>query len=317
MNEQETKIITYISIGLTILAGIILISGSFFSVDAGQQGIVLRFGAIQGEYGEGLHFKAPLIDSVVLFDNTVIKTEVKAASYSKDAQTVDMLVAINYRIGKSPAEIYRTTGADYANKVVAPAIQDSVKKVVAQYDAQTLLDKYSEVSQKINQDLSERMKQFGINVVGVNIVNHEYSDAFEVAIEQKQLATQQALKAENDLKRIQIEALQQISASNATAQATILKGQADASAQFAIKKSQADGDLLVAQTTAQSKLLIAQSEAEALRLQKEQITPELLELRTIDVQKEYATHWDGALPQTMLGNSPIPVLQLPQSLVTN
>jgi regulator of protease activity HflC (stomatin/prohibitin superfamily) len=216
-----------------------------------------------------------------------------------------MNVSINYRIGKSASEIYKNLGLGYADTVIAPAIQNAVKQVIAQYNAQTLLDGYANASRDITDDLTTQLSNFGINVVAVNIVNHDYSSAFEQAVEAKQLAVQSALKAENDLRTIQIQAQQQIATANATAQSKILQGQADGASQLAVAQAQAQG-----------KLLIAQAEAKALELQKQQVTPELLQLREIEVEKEYATHWQGGVPSTMMGTSAIPFLQMPQNMVS-
>jgi len=314
-DEKEIHVGKFIAWGIFLAVILITVGGSWFTVDAGQRAVLLRFGAVQGEYGEGFHFKAPIIDNPVYFDSRVVKTDVNAAAYSKDAQIIDMNLSINYRIGKSATEIYRNIGVNYPNTVIAPAIQDSVKKVLATYDAQSLLDGYANASRAINEDLYNRLAPFGITVVGVNIVNHDYSSAFEAAVEAKQLSVQAALKAENDLRTIEVQAKQQIASANATAESQILKGKADASYSLSAKNAEAEGNLAIAKSQAQGKLLIAQAEAEALRLQKEQLSAQILELRTIEVQKEYATHWNGALPKTMMGSTPIPFLNLPSSMV--
>lgn len=305
----EDKQFPVAKVVITSLALILLlftITGSFYTVDAGEKAVVLRFGAIQGEYGEGLHFKAPFIDNVVLFDTRVVKTQVRASSYSKDAQVIEMNVSINYRIGKSASDIYKNIGVDYANTVIAPAIQNSVKQVIAQYDAQTLLDGYGNATRDITDDLTTQLKEFGIAVVAVNIVNHDYSTAFEQSVEAKQLAIQSALKAENDLRRIEIEAQQKVAQANATAQANILQGESEGQALLARNRAQAE-----------SNLLLARSQAEALRLQKQEITPDLLRLRSIEVELAYANRWDGALPKTIMGGGQIPLVQMPESLLAD
>jgi prohibitin 2 len=302
--ENVVHVGKYVMWGVVAIVFLIFALGSWYTVDAGQKAVVLRFGAVQGEFGEGLHFKAPLIDDVVRFDTRVIKTQVRALSYSKDAQVIDMNISINYRIGKSASEIYTNLGLGYADTVISPAIQNAVKQVIAKYDAQTLLDGYANASRDITNDLTQQLDTFGINVVAVNIVNHDYSDAFESSVEAKQLAIQNALKAENELQTYKFQADQKIQTARGESESIKLK--ADASAYTT---------RIEAEAQAGANLAIATAQAEALRLQKQEITPDLLKLRSIEVQKEYAQHWNGELPKTIMGSGQIPLLQLPSSLI--
>ncbi|MGN1481216.1 prohibitin family protein [Porcipelethomonas sp.] len=208
-----------------ILALLILGLSSFTIVDPGHTGVVVNLGKVSSTVlEEGIHFKVPFITQVVQVDNRVLKTEVESNAASKDLQTISTKVSINYRVNKSAsADIYKNVGTDFTNVIVNPAIQECVKSIAAKYTAEQLITNRETVSSEMEDSISQKINPYGLTIEVFNIVNFDFSEEFNKAIEAKQTAQQEALKAEQDLARIKVEAEQTIEKAKAEAEAYNLK----------------------------------------------------------------------------------------------
>lgn len=251
--------------GIVIIV-LILFFGTFYIVSAGERGVVMTFGKPSMDAkGEGLHFKIPLIQSVVIMNVQTQKYEAELSAASSDLQDVKTKIAINYHLlPDTVPEIYRDIGIGYADKVIYPLEQEVNKAATAQFTAEELITKRDAVREQMKQILSEKLAPRGIVVEEISIVNFAFSDSFTAAIEAKVTAQQAALAALNKLEQIKYEAQQTVT--KATAEAT------------------------------------------ALQLQKAQVTPELIQLRQIEVQRAAVEKWDGKLP--MVTGGAIPFLSL-------
>jgi regulator of protease activity HflC (stomatin/prohibitin superfamily) len=175
---------------------------------------------------EGFHFKLPIITNIVKIDNRVIKTEVESNSASKDLQSISSKVSVNYRVNtNSSAKIYKNVGNNFETVIVNPAIQECMKSVAAKYTAEELITKRAIVSSEMEKEISQKINPYGLNIEVFNIINFEFSKEFSKAIEAKQTAQQQALKAEQDLARIKVEASQTVEKAKAESEAYQLKNQ--------------------------------------------------------------------------------------------
>lgn len=257
----KNRVVSFIC---TLIAGISLIvfMNGFYTVDAGQRGVVLSFGKVNEVVQPGLHFLIPIRDRVILVDVKTQKASAPANAGTKDLQVVETEVALNYHLDENRlGEIYSKVGTDVEGKVIDPRIQEVVKAVVARYSAEELLKMRDMVKKEISNQLRSSISEYHVIVEDTQITNFHFSAAFNQAIEAKQTAEQAALKAENDLKRIEVEAKQ-----------TIVE---------------------------------AEAEAEKIRIQAEAIQKqggkEYVQLKAIE-------KWDGALPQYMGGNAPIPFI---------
>ncbi|MBQ6816468.1 MAG: prohibitin family protein [Clostridia bacterium] len=212
-----------IKIALTVIGVIIavaIVSTCFTVINAGHTGVVMTFGAVEEKVlNEGLHFKLPLVQTVVQMNNRTQKIETNGTSSSKDLQIITYVVAVNYHVNPTAsATLYKTVGIGYGDVIIVPAIQESIKAVTAQYTAEELITKRQTVGEQIKDALSEKIAHYGINVEIFNIVNFDFSEEFNNAVEAKQTAQQNALKAEQDLARIEVEAKQKITQAEAEAQ---------------------------------------------------------------------------------------------------
>lgn len=210
-----------------VLAVIILGFSSFAIVSPGHTGVVVTLGKVSDKVlEEGIHFKLPFVSSVEQIDNRVLKTEVESNAASKDLQTISSKVSINYRVNKaSSAEIYKNVGSDFTNVIVNPAIQECVKSIAAKYTAEQLITNRAVVSTEMEESISQKINPYGLSIEVFNIVNFDFSEEFNKAIEAKQTAQQAALKAEQDLARIKVEAEQTVEKAKAEAEAYKLKNE--------------------------------------------------------------------------------------------
>jgi len=206
----------------------ILFFETFGTIGAGERGVLLQFGAVQNKViGEGLYFKIPFIQNVVKMDVKIQKDEIPASAASKDLQVVTSKIALNYHLSPdSVNRIWQDLGKDYNTRVIAPAIQESVKAITAKFTAEELITKREQVKEEIKANLAERLLQMSVIVDEFNIIDFNFSQSFNDAIEQKVTAEQLKLKAERDLERIKIEKEQQITQAEAKAQAILIEAQA-------------------------------------------------------------------------------------------
>lgn len=218
MDTKKIVKIAIIAVCAVLVIGVAI--SCFTVVSAGHTGVVLTFGAVEDTVlEEGLHFKIPFIQSVVQMNNRTQKIETEGSSSSKDLQIISYVVAVNYHVNDdSSATLYQNVGIDYGSVVIIPAIQESIKAVTAQYTAEELITKRQTVGEQIKDALSEKINQYGITVEIFNIVDFDFSEEFNAAVEAKQTAQQNALKAEQDLARIEVEAQQKITQAEAEAE---------------------------------------------------------------------------------------------------
>ena len=218
MDTKKIVKIAIIAVCAIVVVGVAI--SCFTVVQAGHTGVVLTFGAVEDtELEEGLHFKIPFIQRVVQMNNRTQKIETEGSSSSKDLQIISYVVAVNYHVNDdSSASLYQNVGTDYGSVIIVPAIQESIKAVTAQYTAEELITKRQTVGEQIKDALSEKINQYGITVEIFNIVDFDFSEEFNAAVEAKQTAQQNALKAEQDLARIEVEAQQKITQAEAEAE---------------------------------------------------------------------------------------------------
>ncbi|MBI4654365.1 MAG: prohibitin family protein [Nitrospirae bacterium] len=254
---------------VSLIIGAILVFFLFLNpwvqIGAGERGVVLNFGAVQKDvFGEGLHFRIPIMQKVARMDVKVQKSLTSAAASSSDLQEVSSEVALNYHIIPDKANIvYQSIGIHFKERIIDPAVQEVVKAVTAKYTAEELITKRPAVSEAMRANLAERLMAHNIAVDAFSIIGFSFSKIFMEAIESKQTAEQLALKSKRDLDRIKIEAEQKVTA--------------------------------------------ARAEAESLRLQRANISADLIELRKIEANLKAIDKWNGILPQ-VTGGGAIPFI---------
>ncbi len=268
--EYELNIVKIILHSIVLLLGLSLLFGSVGQINTGEVGILRTNGRVSGLKGDGLYFKVPFFQDVVKMNVQVQKEQASASAASKDLQTVNAEIAINYKLDEAKVlDLFSRIGADYKVKVIDPAIQEVVKAATAQYTAEELITKRPEVTEKIQLALSEKLGASDILVSsnGVSITNFDFSPSFNAAIEAKVTAEQNALASKNKLEQVKYEAEQQVVAARAEAQAIQLKSDAANNEKY-------------------------------------------VSLKALEVQEQAVKKWNGVLPTSMIPGSTVPFINL-------
>ena len=233
----------FILISLIIIILFFLISLSVVIVPAGNTGVILTLGSVSTNiYQEGFHFKIPFAQRVEIISNKIQKQDVDAAAVSKDLQSVSSNIAVNFRVGlDSSASIFKNIGRDYQSIVLLPAVQESMKSVTAKYTAEELISLRAKVGQEIKEALENKVNEYGIVIEKFNIVNFEFSEEFNKAIEAKQVAEQNLIKTKTEQEQViviaEAEAKKKLIGAEAEAKATLQKAQAQAEANKLLTQS--------------------------------------------------------------------------------
>lgn len=225
---NKKKMRTLIITAVLVVLAVILIGSSVTVIPAGSKGVLLNMGAVSGQVlDEGVSFRIPFIQSVKIVDVRMQKYEsTDNASASKDLQSINSNIAVNYRVDSSAVDdLYKNIGMNYESTVVAPAISECMKAVTAQYTAEELITKRSEVSANMKDFLQDKLSDKYIIVDSFNVISFDFSEAFNKAIEEKQIAEQNAQKAKYDLERIKTEAEQNVTEAQGEAEAMRLRNQ--------------------------------------------------------------------------------------------
>jgi len=213
--------------GVAVLLATIVV-GSFTIISAGHTGVQVTFGEVNmTPLSEGVHFVNPL-SSIKDVDVRLQKAELKGASAgTKDLQQVHTDIVVNYRLNASKVpHIYKEFGLNVDDKVLGPGINEAFKSVTGHYTSEELITKRDEVSLAITEHLRSKMAPFNIDVSGVSLVNFGFSADYQKAIESKVIATQNKLKAEQDLERIKVEAASRVAQAKGEAEAISIQAQA-------------------------------------------------------------------------------------------
>lgn len=222
--EITPKLIIKITAGFFALV-LAWIYWPFAQVPAGSRGVVTTFGSpAKEESSEGIHFVVPVMQRMNIVRVAIVKAELEADAASKDLQSVTTKVAVNYHIDPSKAVyVYTDLSNEPQDVIVAPAVHEAMKAVTANYTAEELISQREAVRDAIVTNLSARMSRHGIIIDEFSITDFQFSKAFNEAIEAKTTAEQLKLKADQDLRRIKVEAQQTVV--QAQAQADALKAQ--------------------------------------------------------------------------------------------
>jgi len=274
VNVGAAKAVAFVVIALIVI-GVITVA-SVQIVDAGHRGVLLHWNAVDvtiPPLDEGLHFVIPFQDQVVNMEVRTLLFVKGTSAASKDLQTVTTEVTVNYAPNPETVNIlYKEVGLNYQNRIIAPAVEEVVKQVTANYNAEELITKRPLVKSDIETEITLRLNVFNIETQVISITDFQFSQLFSSAIESKVEAEQKALKAENDLKRIQVEALQ----------------------------SEA-----IAQGVAKANIAQANGEAEAIRIINAALAQNPNYLEWLKTQA-----WDGKLP-LVVGQGGTPFIQIP------
>ena len=269
-NSQSSKS-GYKGIALIIAAILLLIVAlnSFTIVPAGHTGVVLTMGEVsKTSYDAGFHFKIPFVQKVETMSNKIQVYETPASAVSKDLQTVNSSIAVNYRLSSAKSSsMFEEVGTDYRAVLIAPAVQECMKSATAKYTAEELITERQAVGDAVKSSLDARLNDYGVFIEKFNIVNFDFTDEFNNAIEAKQVAEQNLLKTETEQKQVKL-----------------------------IAQTEADKKVIAAKAEAEAILAQAQAQADANKLLEESLSEKVIAYEQI--QK-----WNGVMPKVTSGDS--------------
>lgn len=194
VSMSKKKITTAV---IMIIAAIGVVS-SVRVINTGEVGVVTQFGQVTGrELGEGLNFVLPYgFNTVTIYDVKVQKEQVDTNAATQDLQDVTSTLVLNYRLKRdSVSHIHQNIGPTFIDKVIAPAMSEVFKGSSAQYNAGELITNRAAVKKKAYEGLKSRLAKYDIVVEDFSITNFKFSDSFANAIEEKQVAQQDAERA--------------------------------------------------------------------------------------------------------------------------
>jgi regulator of protease activity HflC (stomatin/prohibitin superfamily) len=263
---------TVIILLIIAIAGVVVVSTAAVRIPSGSRGVLLTWGKVEDKVlEEGLNFKIPFTQTVVLMNTQIQKAESTESTATADLQEVSTTVAVNYRLDPLKVNvIYTDLRQDYVNRVIKPNIEESIKATTAEYRAEELVTNRADVKATLDDILTERLGLFNIDVVSVSLTDFQFSSSFSAAIDAKVTAEQQALVSKNTLEQIKYEAQQQIIQAEAAKNATIRTAEGEAQAQ----------------------IIEANAQAEAIKIITEQMTDEYANYLWLQ-------QWDGRLPAVM------------------
>lgn len=282
---------------VVVAVAAILFFGAWYQIDQGEEGVVLRTGAVVGTVGPGLHFKIPVIEDVKEISlQSHTETFDNMESYSRDQQPAQIRLSVSYHvIPGSGGGLYAEYGSveNMIARLVEPRVPAIFKNVFGQYDALGAIQQRA----KLNSDALAALQE-GIGeplvIESVQVEDIKFSAAYENSIEEKQLATVEVQKRQQELAQQRVQA--EITVTQAKAQADAQLAQATAAAQ-AVKLA-ADAEAHAIQVKGDAEAAVIAQRGQALR-----DNPGVVAL----IQAE---RWDGSLPNTMPPNSTVPFLDL-------
>ncbi len=249
--------------GVIFLLLLAIIFRPFAIVNAGERGVIMKFGKVQNQVlDEGIHPILPIVTSVKRLSVRVQQNTFQSDAASKDLQKITTELAVNWHIDPIGAnKVFQQVGDEQQiiTGIITPAVSEVLKAATSKKTAEEIITLRTQLKEEIDTNLKKRLATYGLIVDDVSLVNFAFSPEFSKAIEAKQIAEQEAKQAE-----------------------------------FSAKKATQE---------AQAEINRAKGQAEAQRLQRQTLTPPLLQQQAIE-------KWDGHFPTVMGGNGTLPLINI-------
>ena len=284
---------TVLGVGIGLLAAVIIICSCLSTVPTGHTGILTTFGKVEDvSLPNGVNIHAPW-QNVITMSNKEQKDSGKGLAFSKDIQEVSYSYTIQHVLqpGAAPT-LYKNVGTEYFDIVVSPAINAVIKTYIGKANAESLIINRETITADVNREAAAIGEKYGLSLT-VIIDNFDFTDVFTNAVEAKQVAEQEKLRAQTEQEKLTMEAQQKAARD---------KIQAESAA--AISKINAEADLEVQKINADAAEYAGQKEAAVNQAISASLTPELVAYYEI-------MQWNGQLPTTYMGNGEgIPVINV-------
>jgi len=304
-------------IGAIALLGLILIPGSFHTVNAGEIAVVKHLGEAKTVRTAGTYFDFWLTEQYDIYDAKVQNMEISAQAYSKDAQTMSIAMTVQYKIDESKAiNIANQYGSIdlLANRIQSIATEKT-KATLSSYSAMNIIETRSSISPLVEQTIKAAVdEEYCVDIVAVVLTNIDFSDAFEKTVEDKMIAEQEKLKAQYEKETAIVNAEKALEVAKLDAKAKIEKAKADAQAQLEVAEAEAKAIKLKSVEVARALgFVITETPVTddggvvtAVDYEIDFTGKSADEIRLITEYLkyiEYLAKWNGELPNVMTGDS--------------
>ena len=281
-----------------VLAVVFIVGSCVSTVPTGHTGILTTFGRVEDtNLPEGLNFHAPW-QNITTMSNKEQRASGNGLAFSKDMQEVSYAYTVRHQLIASYApSVYKSVGTDYYNIVIDPIVNSIIKEQIGKANAEGLITSRESVTSLVNEEVAQQCSTYGLNVT-VIIDNFDFTDAFTNAVEAKQVATQEKLRAQTEQERLTMEAQQKAERDRIAAESAAEIARINATADLEVQKISADAAEYAGQKEAAVNKAVAES-----------ITDEL-------IAYQYALRWDGKLPQYMFSGSDgaLPIVNIPMGV---
>ncbi|QIR36944.1 prohibitin family protein [Tolypothrix sp. PCC 7910] len=201
----------------------------FTIVNAGERGVVMKFGKVQEQVlDEGLHPMMPIVTSIKKLSVRVQQNTFQSDAASKDLQKITTELAVNWHVDPTKVNrVFQQVGdqQQIITGIITPAVSEVLKAATSKKTAEEIITKRTELKEEIDSNLKNRLSAYGLVVDDVSLVNFSFSPEFSKAIESKQIAEQEAKQAEFIAKKATQEAQAEINRAKGQAEAQRLQRQ--------------------------------------------------------------------------------------------
>ncbi len=306
-----------VAVVLVAIVGFGLVPSSFHTVEAGQIAVVKYLGEAKEVRTPGTYFDFWVTNTYEYYDSKVQNMEISTQAYSKDAQTMNIAMNVQYKIDSSKAlDIANQYGTIdmLANRIQSIAIEKT-KATLSSYSAMNIIETRSQISPRVEGIIKDAVNdEYCVEIVAVVLTNIDFSDAFEKTVEDKMIAEQEKLKAEYEKATAIVNAEKELEVAKLGAQAKLEKAKADAEAQIEVARAEAAAVKLKSIEVARAlgfgiKEIEVKGEEGTVTAIEYEIdfegkSVEEIKLITDYLQYiEYLGKWDGKLPTVMTGDS--------------
>ncbi|MDR1794811.1 MAG: prohibitin family protein [Erysipelotrichaceae bacterium] len=191
-------------LGIAVFA---VVSSGLHVVRESSVAVALQFGKVIGLRDSGVHWDIPFIVEYKVIDLSQSKIESEFSTSTRDMQTITQVIAVQYVVDASKAEeLYLKFLGNHENSIIVPFLSEVVQSVTSRYTIEEFVSRRSEVSDLMESTLKSKLAPYGINVISVDILDHDFSDAYEAAVEAKKVAEQKVEQAEFEKQQAEIQA---------------------------------------------------------------------------------------------------------------
>lgn len=287
----------------------IILPWNFKTVDNGEVAVVKHLGQVVDIREPGMHTDFWMTNSYVKLDTKVRQVDIKTASYSNDKQTMDIQMTVQYQIKKDMA---KEIVMHYGNLEMLEARIQSVaiertKAIMSAYTADSLIEQRSVISAAVADAVEAALgESYYIDITNVALTNIDFSDAYEAAVEQKMIATQEVERAKAEAQKAEETAKGQLKVAEQEALAKIEAAKADAEAKRLA--AEAEANAIAIKSLEVARMLGLTVVVEDVEMIKPDLTADESKL-IADYLKyvEYLAAWDGKLPDVVADGSAIVV----------